>query len=206
MGTSQSINTEKNFNYYRDLISQNNVEIIRRTFNNPDVKVDVNMINDNGDTLLMCAVEHRFNLIAEELIKLGIDVNNRNSIGWTALFFAVIDNNCTMVNTLLANGANPDVKNSLEDTTLHLAIKRRRLIDIIEMLIDKFEDVDVIDMEGNTPLIWACMNNDMKTTELLLKKGADPNRRNQYGIYPLALTTDKQMQDLLISRGGKLPV
>lgn len=204
MGAPQSTVKEKGFGYYTDVIDRVDKDTIRSIFSDPEDTPNINMVNDNGDTLLIYAIERRCNSIAEELINLGIDVNIKNSIGWSALFYAVIDDNYSMVNTLLSHGAKPDIKSILEETPLHLAIKRRRLIDIIEMLIEKHDDVDVTDMEGNTPLIWSCMCNDATVSTLLLKKGADPNRRNQYGIYPLVLTPDGQIRTLLLSYGAKL--
>src|SRR3990167_2134373 len=196
---SQDSVTPKNFNYYKDLIDQNDVESLLESLSESNIDIT----NENGDTLLIYATDGKHNSIAGELIRLGANVNAKNSIGWTALFYATTDDNYSLVNTLLFKGAKPDIKNILEETPLHIAIKRRQLFGIIEMLIENHDDVDIPDMHGNTPLIWACMNNDVNSCALLLKNGANPNRRNQYGIYPLALTTNEQISKLLISHGAK---
>lgn len=72
----------------------------------------------------------------------------------------------------------PDVHSSLEFPRLHqltLELKPGRL-DIEATKVDF--DINIQDKEGNTVLQWACLRSDVKTTEWLLRHGADPNIPN----------------------------
>src|SRR5215212_4933517 len=41
--------------------------------------------------------------------------------------------------------------------------------------------------DGTAPLHWAAYQQDVAVVERLLRKGADPNARNAYGVTPLSL-------------------
>ncbi|BAO99459.1 ankyrin repeat domain-containing protein [Wolbachia endosymbiont of Cimex lectularius] len=59
-------------------------------------------------------------------------------------------------------------------------------IEKVKSLISEGADVNVVDKNGDTPLIWAATNGHKETVETLLKvKGIDVNVKGQYGYTPL---------------------
>jgi ankyrin repeat protein len=52
-------------------------------------------------------------------------------------------------------------------------------------LISAGADVNVIEPDGTTPLLWAVYNSSSELVELLLNAGADPNAANSLGLSPL---------------------
>ena len=61
------------------------------------------------------------------------------------------------------------------------------------------------DLQGNTVLHMAALNNDVKTAELCLDHGADVNTKKSKETTPLHIAATKgnlEMAELLISRGA----
>ena len=61
------------------------------------------------------------------------------------------------------------------------------------------------DLQDNTVLHMAALNNDVKTAEVYLEHGADVNTRKSKEITPLHIAATKgnlEMVELLISRGA----
>src|SRR5690606_10758939 len=51
-------------------------------------------------------------------------------------------------------------------------------------LLAQGADANERSVDGTTALHWAVYRNDVELVELLLRKGADPNARNDYGATP----------------------
>lgn len=89
-------------------------------------KVPINYIDKNNNrNLLLWAVAYKNYSLAEKLIKQGIDVRFEDpKSGFTALHFAVIDQNLNLVTILVENGAIIESKSKdLKISPLDLAIK-----------------------------------------------------------------------------------
>ena len=68
----------------------------------------------------------------------------------------------------------------------HLAAQKG-LITIANALIEKGEDVNARNNDGNTPLYLAEQKGIINIANVLIEKGADVNARNNYSITPLYL-------------------
>merc|ERR1712159_926695 len=92
------------------------------------------------------------------------NLNERNSINYTLLHWAVLKNNYELTKCLLENGADPDIKNKFNQSALQQAIlsfsktpSNSRTLKIIENLVSFNSNLSVIDTCENTPLhIAAC--------------------------------------------------
>ena len=67
----------------------------------------------DGATPLMCAMRREFHKTVNTLLTKRPDVNRKDQDGHTALYFAVENNNATMVKALLSHGADPTLEEGL---------------------------------------------------------------------------------------------
>jgi ankyrin repeat protein len=124
------------------------------------------LFSDNG-TLLHHAVFNKNPEIAEWLIDKGLDVNAAES-GWTPLHFALLDNNTEMINLLLERGAISDINKVVDYDTYWWYPKKEA---------QEFYF---------TPLHFAAwFNKTEDNIDLLIKKGAEIDLKNNAGLTPL---------------------
>ncbi|KAH6621564.1 hypothetical protein B0J18DRAFT_467135 [Chaetomium sp. MPI-SDFR-AT-0129] len=81
---------------------------------------------------------------------------------------------------------------------LHLAVQFAAA-DIINDLLDREEtsDRNVQDGQGRTPLMWAVLFENVKITQLLLDRGADPNLKDKDGQTPLSLASQNGLTPIV---------
>ncbi|CAB0042285.1 unnamed protein product [Trichogramma brassicae] len=92
------------------------------------------------------------------------------------------------VESLLKCGANPNSANAQGKTALHIVCKRNDDDDLVKAFFNMCDAigqtvfVDARDEWGDTALHRAVRSRYTKTTELLLRRGADPNLANEKGL------------------------
>ncbi len=88
----------------------------------------------------------------------GVKIDQANSEQETALHLAVLQNNLTSVQTLLASGAGKEVENSMGQTALHLAAEHgnERLV---RALLDKRANPDSVVKTGKSCLDISAVHN-----------------------------------------------
>lgn len=145
-------------------------------------------VNNNGDTLLHCVIVNQ--------------VDDKNKI--------------KNVQILLDNGANPNVKNNLGLSVIHVEVARDSFLGsgILQLLLEKGGNPNLPDKEnGSTPVHYVAWSRGVRAIglmKLLLDKGGDPNIQDKnkftpvhvaaknFGIYGSKLTR------ILIECGGDL--
>ncbi|MFC6268453.1 ankyrin repeat domain-containing protein [Frigoriflavimonas asaccharolytica] len=105
--------------------------------------------------------------------------------GTVAEMQALMDINNDTINTKNNNGFSP----------LLLACYRGNT-DVAEFLIDHVKNIDEMSPEG-TALVASIFKGDQKLSELLLKKGANPDVQNGEGITALMYAVQNQNEDLV---------
>ena len=117
------------------------------------------------------------------------------------------------VKELLAKGVDVNIREkTMGSTPLMIACSIEGTYEIVELLISKGADVNIIgSYDGRTALIWAAQNSQ-KTVELLLAKGAEVNVKGVdgmtafiqsiFGILSGSVTTE--VCDLLIAKGANV--
>lgn len=108
--------------------------------------------------------------------------------GRTRLHYAALADDVDVVNALLCEGANPNVRDRLGFTPLHFAAQQGAVA-VAEILLAAGADVDPANSYGNTPLFTAVVNSrgHGELIELLRHHGADPRHSNNAGQTPVGL-------------------
>jgi ankyrin repeat protein len=81
------------------------------------------------------------------------------------------------------------------------------LLDIVHFLVDSGADLNHVDLDEFTPLIYCVKNSHQKVIEYLLDKGADINPMTSKMVHPSHQAADRgdiQMMKFLLSKGARL--
>lgn len=105
----------------------------------------------------------------------GTDVNALNAAGESPLMLAAIAGDLEASQMLLARGARV---NGPGWTPLHYAAAGPNT-KLVELLLSQGADLEAEALNGSTPLMLAAQTGPEATIDLLLRRGADPKRRNQ---------------------------
>ena len=159
-----------------------------------------------ADDLFMEAAFSRDIDMINFLLNVGdIDINKQNEeFGYTALMQASYLGYFELVETLLKNGANPNLGAFNGDTALIWSLigphdpkfinpKIDNWDKISELLIENGADVNVQNNQGDTPSILSVYFKRKKTFNHLLEAGADPTIQNFFNENVLSLA--KQLGD-----------
>jgi ankyrin repeat protein len=104
----------------------------------------------------------------------GIDVNEPDDSGTSALLWATYNSSAELVAILLAAGADPNASNPFGVTPL-LQATRNGDAATTRLLLAANVDVERAAREGETPLMAAARAGSVDTVQQLLEYGADPN-------------------------------
>jgi ankyrin repeat protein len=95
---------------------------------------------------------------------------------------AIERNDVAKVRALLKGKANPNLrKDTRASPTFLTQAARLGREEIVSLLIQSGADVDGLDGDAMTPLMWASWNGHIKVVMLLIKAGADVNDQDKRG-------------------------
>jgi ankyrin repeat protein len=206
--------------------------------------LDVNTKTKDGESILnklldedRCLYEYHIKVV-KYFIDKGVDINFKNSLGYTPLMQACIQEYSEVVEILLKNGADinatdNDGKSALswlvEVSTFQphsyareletLFNKKLSLYDpsfrqqcdsiadkwnsqtlkTLDLLIESEADVDIIDIQGYTPLMRACQTGHCDILERLLLEDVNMDIRNNEGDTALMIATKMGHCDIVES-------
>ncbi len=115
------------------------------------------------------------------------------------LISAIIKQNNIDVLNLLKIGANPNIKNKYElnhSHLIHYAIWHDNY-DITKSLLEYNTDVNVQDVNGDSPIFFATFKKNQDIVKLLINFGADPYLTNFSGISAYDLAVTNKMTDFI---------
>ena len=125
-------------------------------------------------------------------------INEKDREKDTAIMKACRD--CNAVNVvafLLENGANINVRDTIDQTPLIIA-SQNGCTDIVRMLLDAGADIHHRNDQGENALISAAQEGHIDTVKFLLEAGADVNQSNADGETPLDLAIRLRQKKELI--------
>ena len=149
-------------------------------------QADMTVTDDHGrDVLMHLFREGHGSRAVRQLFELAeIDVNRVDEDGYSSVAYAAME--CTdfrVMEVLGEHGA--DFERAFTDQKLraiHLAA-RENMAEVAMALIREGVEVDALDAQGGTALMWGCAHNkDPLMAPSLLKGGADPTIVNTHGL------------------------
>lgn len=134
---------------------------------------------------------------AVNAIKMGANPNARDkNTGNTPLFTAVANNYLYLTQSLIANGADVNIRNNLGNIPLIIAVTSADAA-MVDTLLKAKSEVNAANKNGDTALIWAVKLKNIDMVRLLLTAGADPNRKNNDGVSPYLIAYNEGSDDIL---------
>ena len=160
---------------------------------------DVNVTNNNGDSLLiLAAITAEDPLVFDLLIKAGADVNAMDKNNSTALFLAAANRvKGEILELLLEAGADVNNRNMGGLTPLFAAIyNQSENIEFLQILINGGADIHAENNEGATPLILALSQSRNPEIIRLLLDGQTVNHSEKNGWTPLMVAAGNTHSDM----------
>lgn len=145
-------------------------------------QVDENQLQLNKT--LFAAVEKGDVIEAAAALKAGAQVNARHDFGRTPLFIAINKCNLQVAEMLLAEGADPNVPDTLYNHTPLVQVCRWSRTELVDLLLKYDADIKIADADGRGPLHHAARNGNRIIVDKLLAKGADVNEKDKKGNKP----------------------
>ncbi|CAI7581673.1 unnamed protein product [Penicillium glandicola] len=170
-------------------------------------------MNERKYTPLQVACQYGSVEVARCLIESGADLHTQDRGGRSLLHLAS-SNEVNITKLLVEKGLDVNAKDETGETPLHMACWKGR-VDTAAFLLDQGADIEARSLGGHTPLlrgvIWetnVCRNLDPPSvTALLLERGANPSRGNDYNVTPLHCATSKVdtgLCEMLLQHGADL--
>ncbi|MCK5808921.1 ankyrin repeat domain-containing protein [bacterium] len=148
----------------------------------------------NGKPVIVTAIEKGHPLVAQHLIKAGVNLQKSyfKNRAVTLFDLAMHNKHTTVAELLLKYGAPADLNRRVSDgkTALMIAIEQNRKSFLRELMKRNF-DVDRGDDYGKTALMFAAEKNNIFVVKQLLQKGADKSIRQMEGKTAFQIAKEK---------------
>ncbi|KAK4499585.1 hypothetical protein PRZ48_010103 [Zasmidium cellare] len=142
--------------------------------------------DEQGITALHWAAINGHHALCHFLIQSGADVNARGGDAHaTPVLWASKRFNLQVVSLLLANGADPLLRDDQGYNLLHSATLDGNVYQLILLLHQPDIPVDVPDSQGHTSLMWAAYKGFPACIDILLRSGADVHAVDDMGFTAL---------------------
>ena len=140
----------------------------------------------------------------EMLLSHGCNIDVRDSGGDTPLMHATRLGNTEVVEYLLAQGANPLLRNTSDLGLLHLAVLSDNVLTIKAVLSTNLDINARCTVLGITPLLFCLAQGKLEAANYLLAMGADENLKSKDGLTALsaaAISGNVAAIEMLLERG-----
>ena len=166
-----------------------------------DNNADVNYFAPtyNGMSPLLISSSYGFNDLVNVLLENGADVSHLSNGGASALLLAAEGGSSDVISTLLWYGADPNVADKeYKQTPLMATAWNGNLVGAIALLENENPaDINAIDYQGSSALIFASANGHVEVVEYLLSQQADKSLKNKDGLTALDLATKNEYSNIV---------
>lgn len=160
--------------------------------------VNANLVDSNGDTPLTNAIENLKKDSVKTLLTIpGIDVNIPDASTDSPLLLASFSGLLDVVQALIAAGADINYRNDKGDTALTLASSEGYIEVVQDLLAAPGINVNIVNTNGDTPLLVAIQTGRTYTVKALIAAGADVNVVNNNGETPLTVASFGGYEDIV---------
>jgi ankyrin repeat protein len=165
---------------------------IMQTLLNLEPKLD--LINKEGETALMIAVQRGSAECVSMLVKAGANTKVKDRLHSGLLILAVMSGDRTTIETVLKARVKIDQRDYAKRTALFYAV-RKDLHEVIPLLVRHGANINKRDADGATPLIVACQSQKAKVAASLIANGADPGIRDKHSRNALDYVCSSKRQE-----------
>jgi hypothetical protein len=139
----------------------------------------------------------------QTLIDAGVNVNERNDDGWTALTANTKQQDKKLAQFLLDAGCDPNLTSHNGWSELYEAATSGD-VEYVKFLLDIGTDPSIRIRPGWAPLHWAAANGHVEVTRMLIDAGADLSVISDQNVTPLDLARSASQQVIsnMLSRAG----
>ncbi|CAD5215858.1 unnamed protein product [Bursaphelenchus okinawaensis] len=152
-------------------------------------EIDVDDIDNDGWSALLCAAHHGHAQCARYLLEAGAAVDQPDLMGWTPLMWACYKNRLEAVKVLLDFHAHINIVGEEDGLTPLIIASGRGHAEVVHVLLDSNSEVNASDKFGSTALIWAARKGYIDIVEELLNAGAELDAVGMYSSTALMLAT-----------------
>ncbi|CDK31079.1 ankyrin repeat domain-containing protein [Candidatus Babela massiliensis] len=149
------------------------------------------------ETALIIAVKNKNLRLIKILLPYNISLKSTEEIN-TALKEALEDNSTEIVKLLLKDIDNLDsIRYYFNNfTPLMYAIDKNN-IEITKIILEKYPNVELQDIDGNTALILAVKNDNLEIIKLILKHYPNINTQNKFGYTALMYAIENNNEEVI---------
>ena len=142
--------------------------------------VSLTKIDLHGRQVLHIACQMGLMDFVSQLIKsTKININAVDDYNRNCLFYAISHGDVHLIDLLIENHVDIEVRDSIGDTPLHLAVQHEKFANELTHCLLKTNDgkklIDVAAADGMKPILLATINRQSETFLTLIEYGADPN-------------------------------
>lgn len=149
---------------------------------------NVNFVDyDQRSALHLAAAEGKLDCV-EVLVENGVEINGRDTFGYTPLEDAVAGHHLAVARFLKSKGGLTNNERSTTMTRLLLQAAAAGDINELEILTSAGANINAGDYDKRTPIHLAASEGRVQVLEFLILKGADINAVDRFGNSPLADT------------------
>lgn len=155
-----------------------------------------------GMTALMWAAYHGNIKIAKVLMDHQCNKNLKSKCGRTALMFATERKHVGMVEYLLARNADGNIGHHINNSTPLVVASRMNQMHIVDKLVSGGCRVNEANLEGMTPLMWACWTGDKEgqdhdVIDHLIGHGALPQIKTKAGKSAIDFARSEKVKKII---------
>jgi len=144
------------------------------------IYTNYNRTNYYGNIIGIAAGENKLDILKYLLEELKINIEDieynpetKKADGWNALQWAASKGHFRIVEYLLDNGADVNVKDKHGITPFFYACKNENSFEIAKYLLEKGANINATDADSASVLMWTAYKGDLQLIKYLIKNGAN---------------------------------